>query len=68
MSRKKGSKHGVGEWGMEGRKVEGGTLRFTARSPVRFPTKDTVKKVLLSLSPFTGKHVKEHRDEVTCPT
>lgn len=53
MSRKKGSKHGVGEWGMEGRKVEGGTLRFTARSPVRYPTKDTVKKVLLSLSlPF----------------
>lgn len=50
---KKGSKHGVGEWGMEGRKVEGGTPRFTERSPIRYPTNNTVKKVLLSFSfPF----------------
>lgn len=50
---KKGKKHGVGEWGMEGREVEGGTLRFTERRPVSYPTDNTVKKVLLSFSfPF----------------
>lgn len=30
--RETGRKHGVGEWGMEGRKVDRGTLRFTERS------------------------------------